>query len=142
MQTAQRETPEQQLDRVLDLNPPLVEEVTRKDICAKLEISLGKIVDIVGNYPHLKFPTPIKRGHGGTLIYDWHAVQAWVALNPIDKILWTQSEKVEKPIIGLDPLLAMAFITGRYDPEERQLDNMRRRIAARSVIRRRGGAAL
>ncbi|WP_031438206.1 hypothetical protein [Methylobacter tundripaludum] len=74
MQAAQRETPEQLLDRVLDLNPPLVEEVTRKDICARLEISLGKIVDIVGNYPHLKFPTPIKRGRGGTLIYDWHAV--------------------------------------------------------------------
>lgn len=136
MQIAQRETPEQLLDRVLDLNEPLVETVTRREAAKLLGTSLQRIVDIIAHRPDLAFPEPLGR-QKNALRYSKPAIVAWGQKNPLKQIKWRQSERVEKPASGLDAALVSAFVAGRYDPEERQLENLKLRIAARSSVRRR-----
>jgi hypothetical protein len=137
MPVAQKEAPEQLLDRLLD-GEPLEQEVNRREICVLLDISMGRINDIVVYHPHLRFPEPVGGGGNQALRYSKAEILAWAENNPLDKIKWHHSDRGDKaPRTGLDPALAVGFLTGRYDPPERQTDNLLRRLNARAVIRRR-----
>lgn len=137
MPFAQKETPEQLLDRLLD-GEPLDEQITRREICTLLNIRMGRINDLVIYHKHLRFPDPVAGHRNKGLLYSKAAILAWAEQNPLDQIKWHHAERVETaPKVGLDSALAVGFMAGRYDAPERQIDNLQRRLAARGMTRRR-----